>query len=47
MTGKEIDAAIDTFNLTTCEVLRPPSFAAFIRYIIKQIFPEYLCPITF
>ena len=39
MTGKEVDAAIDTFlRLTTSEILRHAAqcFTAFVRYIIKS-----------
>ena len=37
------------FSLTTCEVLRhvAPYCAPFVRYIIKHLFHENLCSITF
>ena len=49
MTGKQVGAAIDAFyfgyllNIATCCTI----FAAFVRYILKHLFHQCLCPITF
>ena len=49
MTAKQVNAAIDVFlvllHVKYCDMLH--HFSAFVGYIIKHVFHENLCPITF